>query len=178
MSKLLQISAGSVRDDNGGIYHLDISPKVNAILNTYEEVGNRKLIVVSAYVASVERLYEIMTKHGINCRFIHGGIGTEERKHSIMDFQNGPIQMLILQPQAMAHGITLTASSTIVWQSLVASGETYNQMNGRITRAGQTKKQYVQHLIGSKADEHVLNILKKKMDVATAILGLLSNRDL
>jgi SNF2 family DNA or RNA helicase len=176
--KLLQIAAGAVFDDERVICYCDSTNKNQVILDTFEELGYTKLIVVAAFRAVVERLNGIMIEKGIRCKYIHGGIGYRERTTIIDEFQNGDGQMLILQPEAVAHGITLTASSTIIWHSLVASGETYNQMNGRITRAGQDKKQFVKHLISSGAERRLVSILEGKGDFSRAILGLFENHEL
>jgi len=178
MGKLLQISAGAVIDDNGEICYCDSLPKIDSILETFEELGRTKLIVVASYRAVVERLCEIMRSREISCEFIHGGVGIRERSASIDAFQNGSLQMLIVQPEAVAHGITLTAANTIVWHSFVASGETYLQMNGRITRAGQTRKQYVRHLVCSATELHIVKLLEKKENLALEILGLFARQEL
>jgi SNF2 family DNA or RNA helicase len=176
--KLLQIAAGAVIDDRGEVCFCDAENKIDAILDTFEELGRTKLIVVAAFRAVVERLCEIMQGKGIRCEFIHGGVDYKRRNSIISDFQSGDGQMLILQPEAVAHGITLTASSTIVWHSLVPSGETYVQMNGRITRAGQDKKQFVKHLISSAAEKRLVNILGGKTDLANAVLDLFAKQEL
>ena len=42
--------------------------------------------------------------------------------------------VLIAHPATMAHGLTLTAASTVVWYGPVTSNEQYIQANGRIER--------------------------------------------
>ena len=79
---------------------------------------------------------------------------------------------MVIQPQAASHGITLTAASTLLWFSLIPSGETYNQMNGRITRIGQNHKQTIYHMVGSKAEQRILKILKNKGVMSKEILDL------
>lgn len=178
LSKLLQIAAGSVKDDSGAIYHLDCSPKDQEILETFEELGRSKLIIVSAFRASVERQCQFLKDQKIRCEFIHGDVSSNERTRIINNFQDGDGQILVLQPQATSHGVTLTAASTIIWQSLVPSGEVYIQMNGRITRAGQTKKQYVKHLICSSAERHLYRLLTDKCNLSNGVLDMFTNKDL
>jgi SNF2 family DNA or RNA helicase len=178
LSKLLQIAAGSVKDDTGDIVHFDISNKIDHIIETFEELGKTKLLVMSAFRASVERVCQILQDKKIKCKFIHGGINLNQRTDIINEFQEGDLEILVLQPQCVSHGLTLTASSTIIWQSLVASGECYVQVNGRITRAGQQAKQYIVHQISSKAERHILNILQRKGDMADSVLQLFVDGDL
>lgn len=178
LNKLLQISAGAVLDDERCVCTCDATPKIDVIMETFEELGCTKLLVVAAYRAVVERLCQILKGKKIDCEFIHGGVGSGVRTRLINEFQHGSLSMLIMQPECVAHGITLTASSTIVWQSMVASGETHEQMNGRITRAGQDKKQYVKYLISSPAERHIVNILERKIGLSHAVLDLFKEQKL
>jgi len=178
LMRLLQISAGAVTDTNGEICYCDSEGKIDAILETFESLGRTKLIVVAAFVAVVERLNQVMTDKGIRCDYIHGGVNVRKRTEIIDRFQHGDLQMIVLQPAATSHGVTLTASSTIVWHSLVASGEVYNQMNARITRAGQDKKQFVIHLISSAAEKRLVRILEGKTNMANEIMKLFADKEL
>jgi SNF2 family DNA or RNA helicase len=174
--KLLQISAGAVKDNNGNIMYLDDSPKIEYILSVYEETGKGKLIVASAFRASVERVCETLQKAKVNCKFVHGGISVNRRFDIIREFQFGDLEIMVVQPQAVSHGNCFDATNIIIWHSLVASGETYGQMIDRIISASQTKKQYNEYLIGSKADKHILNILTSKSNMSDGILKLFENR--
>ena len=178
LNKLLQIAAGAVINDDGNVLICDAINKINMIIQTFEELGRTKLIVAAAYKAVVERLCSLLQGKGIDCQYIHGGIGQKVRTQYLNDFQYGSLGMLIMQPECVAHGITLTATSTIVWQSMVASGETYEQFNGRITRAGQDKKQYVKHLISCSAERRIVNILEGKTDLSHEVLNLFANQEI
>lgn len=178
LNKLLQISAGAVVDDDGAVCFCDAMDKIEMILQTFEELGRTKLIVVASYRAVVERVCRILQDKGIDCEYIHGGVSMRIRSEIIDSFQHRSLPILVVQPDAMAHGITLTASNTIVWQSMIASGETYTQMNGRITRAGQTKKQFVKHLVCSSAERRIVKILDGKTNLSQAVMKLFANREL
>ena len=80
--------------------------------------------------------------------------------------------MLVIQPQAAAHGVTLTAANTVVWWSPTSSLETYSQANARVHRSGQTHKCIVVQLQGSTAEKHVYRLLDNKIDVHTKIIEL------
>lgn len=170
--KLLQIAAGSVKDDEGDIVTVDSSTRDEELWRIFEETGKQKLVVFSTFVASVLHLEEFFRKRGVKVATIYGSIPHEVRARRIADFQDSDLQVLVIQPQSSAHGITLTASWTIVWYSLIASGEIYVQANGRITRAGQKKKQLIYHLIGCKAEKHLLDILTGKGHMSRAVLSL------
>jgi SNF2 family DNA or RNA helicase len=177
--KLLQITAGVVKDNDQNEFTCDATEKMNVIMDSFEELGHTKLIVVAAYVGVVRRLNQQFQDKKINAEMIYGDVPLKRRTEIINDFQNGDLQILTVQPQAVSHSVTLTASSMIIWHSYVASGETYNQMNGRITRAGQTKKQYVKHLINSPVERRVVEIiLNPKMKESQALLAMFKNHEL
>ena len=81
-------------------------------------------------------------------------------------------RVLVIQPQAAAHGVTLTAANTVVWWSPTSSLETYAQANARVHRSGQTHKCTIVQLQGSAAEKHVYKLLDNKIDVHTKIIEL------
>ena len=171
-SKLLQIAAGSVKDDVGNVIKFDSSSRDIELWKIFEDTKKTKLVVFCAFRASIFHLEEFFTKKGAKVGCIYGGVDHNKRNYLINEFQNGDLQILIIQPQSSAHGITLTAANVVVWYSLIASGEIYNQANGRITRAGQTRKQLIIHLIGCKAEQRLLDILADKSKMSKNILNM------
>lgn len=172
MSKLLQIAAGSVKDDNGNVMQIDSSTRDEELWEIFEQTGKSKLVVFSAFRASISHLEEFFRKRGVKVASIHGSVGHDSRAQYIRDFQDGDLQVLVIQPQSSAHGITLTASNVIVWYSLVPSGEIHIQANGRITRAGQKRKQLIYYFIGCKAEQRILKLLQDKGDMSHRVLNL------
>jgi SNF2 family DNA or RNA helicase len=81
-------------------------------------------------------------------------------------------RILVIQPQAAAHGVTLHAANTIIWWGMTLSLETYMQANARIHRAGQINRCTVVHLIGSPVEKRVLNVLESKGASQTKLLDL------
>lgn len=172
MTKLLQIAAGSVKDDEGKVLKLDSTTRDDQLWEIFEETGQTKLVVFAAFRASIQHLEDYFAGKKVKVAAIHGSVDHKLRAEHIRNFQDGDLQVLIIQPQSSAHGITLTASNVIVWYSLVASGEIHVQANGRITRAGQTRKQLIYYLIGCKAEQRILNLLKDKGDMSYRVLNL------
>lgn len=175
MGKLLQIAAGQVKDDMGNIMSLDSSPRDEELWRIFEEGGKTKLVVFTAYVASVLHLVQFFLNRKVKVACIYGQVDQQTRAKNIQAFQEGDLQVLILQPQSSSHGITLTASNVIVWYSLVPSGETHLQANGRITRAGQTRKQYIVYLFGTQVEKRILSILENKGDLSSEVLDMFAD---
>ena len=72
-------------------------------------------------------------------------------------------RILVIQPQAASHGVTLTAANIIVFWSPVMSVETYLQCVARIDRVGQVNKMTVVHLQGSEVERKMYEMLQGKV---------------
>lgn len=69
-------------------------------------------------------------------------------------------------------GITLTATSTMVFYSLDYSMSNFEQTKARIHRAGQQKScTYIYLVAKNTVDEKVLNSLQNKADLAKALVN-------
>jgi len=59
LGKLLQITAGAVKNDDGSILYCDADNKIESIIETFNNLGRTKLVVVAAFRAVVEKLNQI-----------------------------------------------------------------------------------------------------------------------
>jgi len=172
IGKLLQISAGNCYDERGDIIEFDISNRFRELCDIIRETRNKTIVFVQ-FRNSIERIMRMLQDEGITCEAIHGKIPMNKRDVIFSDFQNKPDpQVLIIQPQAAAHGVTLTKADTTIWFGVPMSFEIYQQGNGRTHRAGQRNQCTVVHLIGSDVEKKVLNALDKKNMSATTLLAL------
>lgn len=172
--KLVQIAAGWVKDDEGNVHELDSKSRLDELWSIYENTHRGKLLVFTAFRAAVEGITKFFVGKGVKAQFIHGSVSQNVRASLISDFQNGDLNVLVVQPQSTSHGVTLTAADTAVWHSLVPSGEIHRQANGRITRIGQTRKQTIIRMIGCQAERRVAQILDNKGRMSDGTLTLFS----
>ena len=68
-------------------------------------------------------------------------------------------RVLLIIPQAAAHGVTLTRADTVVWWGPTPSAELYLQGNARAHRAGQTNRVTVVRLQGSPVERKLYGLL-------------------
>jgi len=172
-SKLLQIASGAVKDDEQKVLNFDCKSRDDALMSIFDETGRTKLIIFCAFRAGIEHVLELFKKFRVAP--IHGGVSQAKRGETIRAFTDGDLQIIVLQPQAASHGLNLQVSNVIVWHSLIASGELYEQCNGRIIRSGQTRKQLIIHLIASKAEKRMLSILSRKAKMSSEILKMFAD---
>ena len=172
MSKLLQISGGAVYSDSGAVIEFDVSERLRVVEEVIAEASNKVLIFVP-FRHTITLLHLHLLKAGIVTDCIHGDISVHERTNIIRRFQNGTnVKALIIQPQAAAHGVTLTAADTIIWYAPVTSAETYLQANARIDRPGQKFPMTVVHIEGSPVEKRLYTMLRNNIDHHEKIVDL------
>jgi len=177
LNKLLQISAGAVKNNDGNVVEIGCASRVSQLMAIFQETPQKKLVVFATYRATIEMLMRELLKRNVHAACIHGDVPQNMRASHIDNFQKGPLQVLVLQPQSSAHGITLTASSTIVWFSLIPSNELFQQGNARIIRAGQIRKTMIYMFATTKAEKHVAKILERKGNMSDEIQKLFVEQD-
>ncbi len=172
MNKLLQISAGSVYSDGGATVEFDASNRLHVVQEIIEESSN-KVLIFAQFTHSLDQIEHFLKKHGYSVGMIDGRVSGKNRHELIKRFQNtSDPQILIIQPQAAAHGITLTAANTVIWFSPTTSLENYLQANARIHRQGQVNHCLVVHIQGSPVEKKIYTMLQNRQDVHMRIVDL------
>jgi len=172
MSKLLQISCGSVYSDSGAVIDFDVSTRLNAIEEVINEASHKVLIFVP-FRHTIELLSAHLKKAGIEIDEIHGDVPVRKRTEIFKQFQEGTrLKALVIQPQAAAHGVTLTAADTIIWYAPVTSCETYLQANARIDRPGQKNAMTIVHIEGSPIERKLYAMLQNNINNHEKIVEL------
>ena len=172
MNKLLQISAGAVYTDDGDSLEFDIKHRSNVLSEVINE-SSKKVLVFVPFKNVIDVLVDKLCKDNIPTEIIRGDVPPTKRTEIFQRFQETPEpRVLVIQPKAAAHGVTLTAADTIVWWGPTSSVETYEQANARIHRAGQTSKCTVIQLQGSHIEKRIYALLDNKLDAHTKIIDL------
>ena len=172
INKLLQISGGAVYTDTREVVEFDISNRIKVVLEVIEE-STHKVLVFVPFTHTIELLKDYLIKHNISCEVISGSVPVSKRNDIIQDFQSTEkVKVLIIQPQAASHGLTLTAANTIIWYAPVMSVETYLQANARINRFGQKNAMTIVHIKGSDVETRLYRMLSSNIDNHTKIIDL------
>lgn len=149
--KLRQITSGFIVDTGANQVSRIQSPKMSDLDDFIEELGGKKVVVACQFREEIEQLLFRYKKIGVAA--IYGGTSLESRTAAIRDFQTtDKVRIMVLQPQAAAHGITLTAASHLVYLSLDYNFEYYYQVAKRIERIGQKSNIFVIHSLATFAD--------------------------
>lgn len=172
MNKLLQISAGAIYTDDGETVQFDIKNRYQVLREVIDE-STQKVLVFVPFKHTIRILTDKLRADGITTEVISGDVSAGNRTDIFSKFQNDPDpRVLVIQPQSAAHGVTLTAASTVVWWGPTASLETYAQANARVHRSGQKHKCTVIQLAGSPAEKRIYRMLDERIDVHSSMINL------
>ena len=172
INKLLQISGGAVYSDTGEVVEFDVSNRLKVVHEVIDEASHKVLVFVP-FTHTIELLREYLEKHHITCDVINGKVPVNRRHEIINDFQTtDKVRVLIIQPQAASHGLTLTEANVVIWYAPVTSVETYLQANARINRPGQRNPMTVVHVTGSDVEARLYKMLSTNINNHEKLIDL------
>jgi SNF2 family DNA or RNA helicase len=173
LMRLHQITCGHFTADDGTVQEIP-SRRVDELLDILDEVEG-KAVIWSHYQKDVQRIIkEIKKKHGEGSVVDYYGLTPQdERQNNIKKFQeDDTCRFFVGTTQTGGYGITLTAASTMIYFSNGYDLEKRQQSEARIDRIGQEKPMtYIDIMTEETIDEKVVKALRKKVNIATEIMG-------
>jgi len=171
--RLQQITCGHFKADDGSMQEIK-NNRITELLNVLDEVEGKAIIWahwrhdIATIVREIEKEYpgSVMT--------YYGDTTTEDRQKAIRAIQNpeSKIRFLVGTPQTGGYGITLTGASTMIYYSNGYDLEKRQQSEARIDRIGQKKPMtYIDILAEDTVDEKIVKALRKKVNIATQVMG-------
>ena len=172
LQKLVQIACGVVYDDDGQNIELDCTPRVKVVEEVIEEAGE-KVILFVPLTGTLHMLEKKLSKKW-SVAVVNGAVSATKRNKIFQDFQDHrDPRVLIAHPATMAHGLTLTSASTIIWYGPITSNEQYVQANGRIERIGKKHVSNVVHIESTDIEAKMYERLRNKQKLQGLLLDLI-----
>ena len=165
-------NCGAVYTDTKEVVEFDCGNRLQALKEVIDEASHKVLVFVP-YTHSIVMVSEWLKKKGYTVEIINGAVSPGKRTDIVNRFQTEKEpRVLVIQPQAASHGITLHAANVVVYWSPVMSVETYLQANARVHRAGQVNKVTIVHLQGSRVESKMYKMLQSKVDTHQRLVDL------
>ena len=175
IQKLVQIACGVAYGDDGQNIEVDCSPRVNVVKEVIEEAGE-KVIVFVPLTGTLHMLERELAKHW-TVAVVNGEVSSSKRNQIFHDFQHSKDpRVLIAHPATMAHGLTLTSASTVIWYGPITSNEQYVQANGRIERIGKKHVSNVVHIEATDLEYKMYERLRSKQKLQGLLLDLIQQQ--
>ena len=173
LMRLHQITCGHFTADDGTT-QLIPNNRITELMNILEETDG-KVIIWANYQRDVNLIIKnVVDKYGEDSIVDYYGLTPQEdRQDNIRKFQNGPeCRFLIGTPQTGGYGITLTKANTVVYFSNGYDLEKRLQSEDRAHRIGQKKNvTYIDLICEDTVDEKIVEALRKKINIASEVLG-------
>ena len=177
--RLQQITSGFVTDEDGTEISLGEAPKITALLEFVDEIGDKEQVVVWARfrhdIREIERALATRGSVGV----VTGSVTGKHRDKVINDFEAGKHRFFVATPRTCGFGIDLISARYTIWYSPSFSLEERYQADARTRRAGQKRRTfYVDLIVEGTIDELILTAIHRKsslldyvMDVGAKNLG-------
>ena len=173
LMRLQQITCGHFKADDGTTQEIK-NNRIDELLNVLHEVKG-KAVIWAHWQIDVNLIIKALEKEfGNGCCVDYFGLTPQqERQTNIKKFQEDPnVRFFVGTPQTGGYGITLTAASTMIYYSNGYDLEKRQQSEARIDRIGQKHPMtYIDIMCENTVDERIVKSLRKKVDIATQIMG-------
>jgi len=173
LMRLHQITCGHFTSDDGTTQLID-NNRIRELMNILEETEG-KVIIWANYQRDVNLIIKnVVEKYGKESIVDYYGLTPQEdRQDNIRKFQNNSeCRFLIGTPQTGGYGITLTQANTVVYFSNGYDLEKRLQSEDRAHRIGQKKNvTYIDLIAEDTVDEKIVEALRKKINIASEVLG-------
>lgn len=168
--KLLQLCNGAVYDEDGRAQEIHTC-KIEALLETVEQLGGQHAIIYYYYQHDRDRLIAALGKTGLTVR-VYQGYQDQD------DWNAGKIDLLLAQPASCGYGLNLQdGGHHVIWFGLTWALEDYQQANKRLHRQGQKYPVIIHRLIVQGGqDEDVVKSLESKDGAQESLLAALKAR--
>ena len=171
--RLQQITCGHFKADDGSTQEIP-NNRTGELIDVLHEIEG-KVVIWAHWLRDVNLIIrEIVKEFGEGCCVDYFGLTPQsERQENIKKFQEDEkVRFFVGTPQTGGYGITLTAASNMIYYSNGYDLEKRKQSEARIDRIGQTKPMtYIDILAENTIDERIVLALRKKINIATEVMG-------
>ena len=173
LMRLQQITCGHFKSDDGTVQEVK-SNRIDELINVLNEIEG-KVVIWSHWQSDVKQIIKYLSdEFGKDCYVDYYGLTPQdERQKNIKRFQeDDKCRFFVGTPQTGGYGITLTAASNMIYYSNGYDLEKRQQSEARIDRIGQTKPMtYIDIICEDTVDERIVKALRKKVNIASQVMG-------
>jgi SNF2 family DNA or RNA helicase len=172
--KLVQIGCGAAYTEDGAVARMEAPRRIGVVLEVIARAA-AKVIVFVPFTGALEYVRSELAKHH-TVAVVQGATSKNERARIFRDFmREADPRVLVANPDAMSHGLTLVAADTIIWYAPTTS-TCYGQANGRITRPGQSRTTLICHIESSPVERRIYERQARRDTMQGILLDLFAQK--
>ena len=173
LMRLQQITCGHFVADDGTTQEIK-NNRITELMDVLDETEG-KAIIWGHWQKDIKNIVDEIEKiHGPGSVVSYYGLTPQDdRQDNIRKFQSDPkCRFMVGTPSTGGYGITLTAANTVIYYSNGYDLEKRLQSEDRAHRIGQKKNvTYVDIIAEKTVDEKIVKSLRKKINIASEVLG-------
>lgn len=174
MLRLQQVLCGYIPVDGNKepteLIDRDNNPRLKALRDVMEDVNGRTLIWAT-WTKDIDMICEMLTASGRRPVRYDGKVSADERERAKFAIKSGEATDFVANSQ-MSEGLTLNEAKTTIYYNNSYKLIDRKQTEDRNHRIGQDEKVlYIDLVCAGTRDEHAIEALVVKHDVASIILG-------
>jgi SNF2 family DNA or RNA helicase len=172
--RLQQVTSGYLPSDmDDDLRPIDgKNPRLDALLSCVEEAGSSQIIIWAKYRNDITVILQELKKLGISAVRYDGECNDDQMAHSIDSFREGKAQVFVSNPAKGGEGITLVNANLMIYYNNYFKLSYRLQSEDRFHRIGQTRKTTIIDLAAEDTvDEHIINTLRDKKELASVVQG-------
>jgi len=173
LMRLHQITCGHFTADDGSIQRIP-NNRISELMDILEETEGKAIIWAHYQWDIKDIIKEIAKVHGPGAVVDYYGLTPQDQRDTNREkFQSDPkCRFLVGTPSTGGYGLTLTAANTVIYYSNGYDLEKRLQSEDRAHRIGQKKAvTYVDINAQDTVDEKIVKSLRKKINIASEVLG-------
>jgi len=173
LMRLQQITCGHFTSDDGVTQPI-ANNRITELMNVLDETEGKAIIWAHYQYDMTTIIKAVVEKYGPGSIVDYYGLTPQdERQPNIKRFQDDPkCRFIVGTPSTGGYGITLTAANTVIYYSNGYDLEKRLQSEDRAHRIGQKKSvTYVDIMADDTVDEKIVKALRKKINIASEVLG-------
>jgi len=182
--KLLQISVGSVYNEDKSTTHLDCKSRFEEMYELIDACKDSHILIFTPFKNIPSRIAAELNKRYCSehdlvngklvAQWITGDTDVSTRAEYYQQFTKGNLRFIVATPHCMSHGLNLQDKCWVtIWWGPIDNYEIFDQANGRIKRTGQKHKQMIFLLRGSPAERKSYSKLDDKQDAQGILLAII-----
>mgnify|MGYP003135479433 CR=1 FL=1 len=171
LGKMHQLVGGNL----DGVHH-----EANKIVECVDILreGSGKTLIWCKYIKEIERLKMTLEDNGFKVGTYHGSVSIKKREQNKLDFNEGDMDVLILQYACGGVGLTLNSANTVIFYSNDYTYADRVQAEDRCHRGGQTKSiNYIDLVCDGTIDDRILAILRNKKSLSEEVMNNLGDSE-
>ena len=173
LMRLHQITCGHFTADDGTTQPIP-NNRINELMDVLDEIEGKAIIWAHYQYDIINIIKEIVKVHGPGSVVDYYGLTPQDERDTNRErFQSDPkCRFLVGTPSTGGYGLTLTAANTVIYYSNGYDLEKRLQSEDRAHRIGQKKSvTYVDINAEETVDEKIVKSLRKKINIASEVLG-------